>query len=744
MLELGLSKMKKKIAFSVALCFACAVAQTEEVTSYDDSFFDEPAAVNEESAPTASNSKSTAKPSDITVLDGLSVEDESEAETSPVDTKTKAESVKVLDTKELQGSSATIAEATNRSSGVKIRQSGGLGGESKINIRGMEGKNVKVLVDGVPVDNGNGSLSINDIPIDKVDRIEVYKSYVPERFATDGMGGVINIVTRNLPESSIAGSYSFGSFNTHKASLDAKYVWVVDSTKQRSVETGLSAYYNYSDNDYRFTTPYMDTTVTREHNQYYSYNIAPFVNLNNFWFDRISVGGSYAKSFMQVQATSHRVEKMTMDGDGLGLSLGVEKSKLFLDGLSAGLSFNLSASEANLVDTSSVYFYGWDKSDTRVSDEPLGERAIGAPSLAKYSKFSINVPWNVAYSFNDNHSLTWSGLYKYDSQKFEDELTLVRTINNTPFDGYDYSIVSGLSLENNFFDSRLQNVLGVKGFYYKLNADNEKDKITRLKNEDVDKKDFGYSENIRWKIIDAVALRAGFQHSLRFPTRDEIFGDGLYVASAPTLKPEKSNNFTAGIDVDLDKLPLILKLHLEWNGFYLLMDDRIYISPFSSTPRPCYNSSGTKTKGFEIEANIDVNEYVNLSWNMTFQDVRSREDDRTYGISKGWIVPNIPRFYTNFGVEFHAGDLFFAEDFFKVYWLANYTDEYYYSWKVSKKQKRIIPSAFTQDVGIEYSIWANKLSWNFELHNLMDVTAYDKFGESKMGRAFFTKLNFNI
>ena len=88
-----------------------------------------------------------------------------------------------------------------------------------------------------------------------------------------------------------------------------------------------------------------------------------------------------------------------------------------------------------------MYFYGWDKTDIRVSDEPLGERAIGAPSLAKYSKFSINVPWNVAYSFNDNHSLTWSGLYKYDSQKFEDELTLVRTINNTPFDGYDYSIL---------------------------------------------------------------------------------------------------------------------------------------------------------------------------------------------------------------------------------------------------------------------------------------------------------------
>ena len=301
MLELGLSKMKKKIAFSVALCSACAIAQTDEVTSYDDAFFDEPAAVSETPAPTAAKtegaaetpSKNSSKSSDVTILDGLSVEDESEAEATPVDSKTKAESVKVLDAKELQGSSATIADATNRSSGVKVRQSGGLGSESKINIRGMEGKNVKVLVDGVPVDNGNGSLSVNDIPIDKIDRIEVYKSYVPERFATDGMGGVINIVTHNLPESSIAGSYSFGSFITHKASLDAKYVWAVDSANQRSVETGVSAYYNYSDNDYEFTTPYMDTTVTREHDRYYSYSIAPFVNLNRFWFDRISLGASF-------------------------------------------------------------------------------------------------------------------------------------------------------------------------------------------------------------------------------------------------------------------------------------------------------------------------------------------------------------------------------------------------------------------------------------------------------------------
>ena len=186
--------------FTVLISAAAVFAQAEDdVTNFDD-FFDEGSSNTTTSTATEVQSKNANDSQiDVTVLDEMGIEGEGINEAAPVDKKTKAESVKVMDTKELQGSSATIADATNRSSGVKVRQAGGMGSESKINIRGMEGKNVKVLVDGVPVNNGNGDLSVNDIPMDKIDRIEVYKSYVPERFSTDGMGGVINIVTHNLP-----------------------------------------------------------------------------------------------------------------------------------------------------------------------------------------------------------------------------------------------------------------------------------------------------------------------------------------------------------------------------------------------------------------------------------------------------------------------------------------------------------------------------------------------------------------
>lgn len=746
-------KLTTLVLVMVAMASVASRAQeNDEITNFDDVFAEkttENTATNEVADLPAEKSRSTQ--SDVTLLDEMGIEGEGINEAAPVDKKTKAESVKVMDATELQGSSATIADATNRSSGVKIRQSGGMGSESKINIRGMEGKNVKVLVDGVPVDNGNGNFSVNDIPIDKIDRIEIYKSYVPERFATDGMGGVINIVTHDLPKSSITGSYSFGSFNTHKASLDAKYVWVIDSLKSRSVATGISAYYNYSDNDYEFTTPYMDTTVTRDHDRYYSYNVLPYVSFERFFFDKLTLGVIYNAMDKEIQSKAHRIEEAAANAQSYGVNLSLEKANLFLKGLSMGLSLSYANGKEAIVDTSHTYYYGWGKDNARENKKAFGEITFGGASHIERENQTVVAPWNFDYVFIQNHILTWSGLYRYESQDPTDKRTVKgQKLNNAGFPGHSHSVVSGLSLENNFWNERIQNVAGIKGYYYIIEAENDgENRIQQLADDYADNKDYGYSENLRVKIIDQLsvveefAVKGGYQHSLRFPTREEIFGDGMYVQCAPNLKPEKSDNFTAGAELELRQL-LLLKLHLEFNWFYLLMDDRIYWNNYAAVPRPYYNSVGTKTTGFEIDAAVDVNEYISLSYNLTKQDAESRETDLAFGIAKGLTVPNIPTLYMNFGAEFHMGDLLFRDDFFKVYWLANYTDEYYYSWKVSNKQDRTIPSSFSQDLGVEYSILANKLSWNFEVRNFMDELVYDKYGESKPGRAFATKIKFTL
>ena len=194
-----------------------ARAQDEEVTSIDD-FLEETASEstatdNDANGVEIQSGTPVANVSGVTQLDELSVESEIEAEQAKQ--AKKAESVATIDAAEMQNTSKTVSKAINSASGVKVRKSGGMGSEGKVNIRGMEGKNIKVLVNGVPVET-QGNLGLDDIPIDQIADIEVYKGYVPARFATDGAGGAINIITKKRPANSIDASYSLSSFNTHK------------------------------------------------------------------------------------------------------------------------------------------------------------------------------------------------------------------------------------------------------------------------------------------------------------------------------------------------------------------------------------------------------------------------------------------------------------------------------------------------------------------------------------------------
>ena len=133
-----------------------AYAQDDEITSIDD-FLEESA--NEVAEDKVASSNTNGSDSDnVTQLDELSVESDVEAE--QVKQAKKMESVATIDAAEMQNTSKTISKAINSTSGVKVRKSGGMGSEGKINIRGFEGKNIKVLVNGIPVET-QGNLGLD-------------------------------------------------------------------------------------------------------------------------------------------------------------------------------------------------------------------------------------------------------------------------------------------------------------------------------------------------------------------------------------------------------------------------------------------------------------------------------------------------------------------------------------------------------------------------------------------------------
>ena len=125
-----------------------------------------------------------------------------------------AYNVVAIDTKDLYNSTLGVSSALDRISGVKIREVGGLGSETQVNLNGFTGKHIKLFMDGVPMEGAGSSFQINNIPIHLTERIEVYKGLVPIEFGADALGGAINIVTKKTNRSYMDASYSYGSFNT--------------------------------------------------------------------------------------------------------------------------------------------------------------------------------------------------------------------------------------------------------------------------------------------------------------------------------------------------------------------------------------------------------------------------------------------------------------------------------------------------------------------------------------------------
>jgi outer membrane receptor for ferrienterochelin and colicin len=153
-----------------------------------------------------------------------------------------------------------------------------------------------------------------------------------------------------------------------------------------------------------------------------------------------------------------------------------------------------------------------------------------------------------------------------------------------------------------------------------------------------------------------------------------------------------------------------------------------------------YNLEDVSIKGMETELKLDIGTSAYAWGNLTWQDPRI-EDSKENPRWSGEVVPNLPTFFTNFGLELFRDGFLAPQGFGKVFWSGNFTDEYYKSVRTtSRDRSKFIPSSFTMDAGLEYSLWRSRLSFSLEVRNLADEEVYDQFELPLPGRSFATKI----
>ncbi|MFT3960484.1 TonB-dependent receptor plug domain-containing protein [Propionivibrio sp.] len=139
-----------------------------------------------------------------------------------------------------------LGEALKDVPGVTIMNYGSSGANYSANSLMINGTgNVVVLVDGMRVNtNGNTSnkFSANElVDLSMVERIEVLKGSASTLYGSDAQGGVINIITRRVPDAQVSttvgysgGSYGFEQYNFRHAGSKDGFYWAISGQKRAS------------------------------------------------------------------------------------------------------------------------------------------------------------------------------------------------------------------------------------------------------------------------------------------------------------------------------------------------------------------------------------------------------------------------------------------------------------------------------------------------------------------------------
>lgn len=124
------------------------------------------------------------------------------AQFGPQSVKNSVYNVRTIQAEKIRLRGATtIQQVLNTEFGFRFSNDLTLG-TTDVELMGMSGRNIKILLDGVPVvDRSDTRESLNQIDINTLERIEVVEGPVSVVYGTDALAGVINIITKNAGKS---------------------------------------------------------------------------------------------------------------------------------------------------------------------------------------------------------------------------------------------------------------------------------------------------------------------------------------------------------------------------------------------------------------------------------------------------------------------------------------------------------------------------------------------------------------
>ncbi|MEL6974453.1 MAG: TonB-dependent receptor plug domain-containing protein [Bacteroidota bacterium] len=670
-----------------------------------------------------------------------------------------AQSVTVVKTETVKLQTADLGEVMAKTEGVSVQRGGGLGSGIRFSINGLSGDQVRFFYDGIPLNFSPYAFGIANIPVNAIDRVEVYKGVVPIQFGADALGGAVNLVPPEINRKfGASASYQTGSFGTHRITLNLEHY---------NIGTGFFAtvgsFYDYTDNNYRIDAAIPNeqgqlrqVRVERFHDAYRAFGFNGKLGfINKKWANNLSIEGYYGDYDNEIQNSQ---APGLIDQPQLGINNAVAGNpfgEVVFTSFSTGanLHYNVSPFQKWELDLKAGYNYN-ERESFDVGNNLynwLGEiirvnRLHGefgqADNLITISE-SVFARQRTTYEINDNNvlSLSLSPTYTF---RTGDDLLIEGPFDPALDEGRLYDLVSGFEYKLELFNKRLQNIAFIKNYRQKVRIESLDPSIDQVQVDERSVSNFGAGNGLRYDWSERFSTKLSYEYAIRLPRQDEIFGDGQLLVENLELRPESSHNLNVSLAYNSKDYAKV-----DWsaqvNFFVRQIDDLIFLLVDANDFGSFQNVWSATSSGVEFSMRIkNLVRRLTLSGNATYQDYRNTSDTGPFVQFRDDRIPNVPYLFANAAVEYQFENLIKQDDGLSLFWNLRYVNSFFVGWESAglEQFKAEVPDQTVHAAGLTYRLATKKIqnSITIEVQNLTDAKVFDFFGVQRPGRAVFVKL----
>lgn len=654
-----------------------------------------------------------------------------------------AQAVHVFETEGAKRQTADLGEVLARKQGVGVRRGGGLGSRARFSLNGLTDDQIRFFVDGVPLEFAGYPFGISNVPLNLVERVEIYRGVVPVRFGADALGGAVHMVTDDgFDGTHGSASYQVGSFGTHRFTGNLRTF-----DEPTGSFTRAAVFHDYAHNDYPIDVQLRNdrgrlspARVYRFHDAYRATGVNVETGLaRRTWAKRVSVKAfitDYGKDLQHNPTMT--VPYGAVEHGELTTGATLRYENVFARRFTVETIAGYSSTTATFLDVDECV-YDWlgqcvhVESPGEVDSRPHDQIRLEHDAFGR-----INLGWLI----HPQHALRLSVAPTYSTRtgdereqpnpNIRDPLTARRDL---------MTLVGGIEYEVDLFDDRFENIAFFKD-YVQIMRSEEPQTMGPFRRQDRDTHRLGLGNSLRYRLLEWLDAKTSYEWATRLPRADEIFGDGAFIIDNLELEPETSHNVNLGMAVDAHSTPTGA-YRSEIHGF-LRETDQLIVLLGNERVQSYQNVLAARSFGVEGAFGwTSPGDYVALDGNATYLDFRNTSRKGTFSDFAGDRVPNRPYLFANGSARFQVRSVAAAKDELALTWNTRYVHEFFVGWESVglRESKAIVPSQLLHSIALTYLVHGDPLALSFtsEVQNLTDESTFDFYGAQRPGRAFHFK-----